>query len=104
MTYDSTTHVLSGTPTASGVFPITFTSSNGVGAPSVQNFTLTVNQAPAITSALFRGRASEISSSAAGKASWVWPVNTAGPPCGVEAEHEQAVVVSRQGEVSYLST
>jgi hypothetical protein len=58
---------------------------------------------PLIARALFPG-SSDISSSAAGKPSWVWPVNTAGPPAGVEAEHEQAVVVSRQGEVSYLST
>src|ERR1019366_7217167 len=43
--------VLSGTPTANGTFPITFTASNGVLPNAVQNFTLTVNQAPAITSA-----------------------------------------------------
>ncbi len=43
--------VLSGTPTANGTFPITFTASNGVSPNAVQNFTLTVNQAPAITSA-----------------------------------------------------
>src|ERR1019366_539820 len=43
--------VLSGTPTASGTFPITFTASNGISPNAVQNFTLTVNQAPAITSA-----------------------------------------------------
>lgn len=34
--------VLSGTPTQSGTFAITFTASNGVGADSVQRFTLTV--------------------------------------------------------------
>ncbi|PYQ48122.1 MAG: hypothetical protein DMF59_16995, partial [Acidobacteria bacterium] len=51
VTYNSTTHVLSGTPTAPGVFNIIFTASNGIGAPATQNFTLTVNQAPAITSA-----------------------------------------------------
>lgn len=44
---------LSGTPAAGtgGVYPITFTASNGVGTEPTQNFTLTVNQAPAITSA-----------------------------------------------------
>jgi hypothetical protein len=47
-------------------------------------------------------RSSEISSSAAGKSWWVWPVNTSGPARGVEAEHEHAVVVSRQGEVLVL--
>ena len=45
--------MLSGTPAAGtgGTYPITFTASNGVGSNAVQNFTLTVNQAPAITSA-----------------------------------------------------
>jgi hypothetical protein len=44
--------VLSGTPAAStgGAYPLTFTASNGVGSNAVQSFTLTVNQAPAITS------------------------------------------------------
>ena len=45
------TGTLSGTPTASGVYRISFTAQNGVGSPSTQTFTLTVNQAPAITSA-----------------------------------------------------
>ncbi len=47
------TGTLSGTPAAgtSGSHAITFTASNGVHAPVVQNFTLTVRQAPAITSA-----------------------------------------------------
>jgi large repetitive protein len=36
---------LSGTPTQSGSFPITFTATNGIGNPDVQDFTLTVNAA-----------------------------------------------------------
>ena len=44
------TGTLSGTPSASGVYSISFTAQNGVGSPSTQTFTLTVNQAPAITS------------------------------------------------------
>jgi Big-like domain-containing protein/putative Ig domain-containing protein len=44
------TGTLSGTPTASGTFPITFTASNGVLPNAVQNFTLNVYQPPAITS------------------------------------------------------
>src|SRR5260370_42632278 len=40
-----------GTPTASGTCVITFTAQNGVTPNGLQNFTLTVNQAPAITSA-----------------------------------------------------
>src|SRR5712664_2599355 len=45
--------VLSGTPAANtgGTYPITITASNGVLPNATQNFTLTVNQAPAITSA-----------------------------------------------------
>jgi hypothetical protein len=42
---------LSGTPTQTGSFPITFTAANGGGSPATQSFTLTVDQAPAITSA-----------------------------------------------------
>jgi Putative Ig domain len=51
--FNTTTGVLSGTPGASagGTYNISFKASNGVGTDSTQNFTLTVNQAPAITSA-----------------------------------------------------
>jgi nitrogen regulatory protein PII-like uncharacterized protein len=42
---------LSGNPTQNGVFPITLTAHNGVGPDAVQNFTLTVDQAAAITTA-----------------------------------------------------
>ena len=44
---------LSGTPASGtgGSYPLTITASNGVGTNATQNFTLTVNQAPAITSA-----------------------------------------------------
>jgi hypothetical protein len=45
------TDVLSGTPTQEGVFPITFTATNGVGTEAVQHFTLTVDAAPVFTSA-----------------------------------------------------
>ena len=45
--------LLSGTPTAGtgGEFAITLTASNGIGAPATQDFVLTVNESPAITSA-----------------------------------------------------
>lgn len=42
--------VLSGAPTTTGSFPISFTATNSVGS-TVQNFTLMVNSKPAITSA-----------------------------------------------------
>ena len=45
------TATLSGTPTVSAVFNITFTASNSVGSQVVQSFTLTVEQASAVTSA-----------------------------------------------------
>jgi hypothetical protein len=43
--------LLSGTPTVSGTFPITFDAGNGIGPDAIQSFTLTVNAVPAITSA-----------------------------------------------------
>jgi putative Ig domain-containing protein/immunoglobulin I-set domain protein len=45
------TATLSGTPAAGtgGTYPLTFAASNGVGAPATQSFTLTVNEAPGIT-------------------------------------------------------
>jgi len=43
--------VLSGKPTATGVYPIAFHAANGVSPDSAQSFTLTVGSAPAITSA-----------------------------------------------------
>ncbi len=45
------TATLTGIPTAGGVFPISFTAQNAPGNTAMQSFTLTVNQAPAITSA-----------------------------------------------------
>jgi hypothetical protein len=53
VTFDNSSGVLSGTPAAGtgGTYPITFTASNGVDSDAMQNFTLTVNEAPTITSA-----------------------------------------------------
>jgi hypothetical protein len=47
------TGILSGTPTAGkgGQYAITFTATNSAGSSPAQNFTLTVNEAPTITSA-----------------------------------------------------
>jgi hypothetical protein len=47
------TATLGGTPVegTAGSYPLTITAGNGVGSDATQNFTLTVNQAPAITSA-----------------------------------------------------
>src|SRR5581483_7097587 len=46
------TATLAGTPPlgSGGSYPLQFTASNGVGSNAVQAFTLTVNQAPSITS------------------------------------------------------
>ena len=51
--FNTTTGVLSGTPAAGtgGVYPLTIGAVNGVLPNASQSFTLTVNQAPAITSA-----------------------------------------------------
>jgi hypothetical protein len=56
VTFNTTTHVLAGTPAAgtAGVYPITFTATNGVLPDATQSFTLTVQSsgvAPTITSA-----------------------------------------------------
>src|SRR6185437_2417550 len=45
------TATLSGTASTAGIYPITISASNGVGSPANQSFRLTVNQAPAISSA-----------------------------------------------------
>ncbi|MCW2595828.1 MAG: Ig family protein, partial [Jatrophihabitans sp.] len=47
------TATLAGTPASAtgGTYPITLTASNGINPDAVQSFTLTVNEAPAITSA-----------------------------------------------------
>ncbi len=52
VTFNAGTGVLSGTPAAGtgGAYPITFTAHNGVGSDALQSFTLTVDQAAAITS------------------------------------------------------
>jgi hypothetical protein len=49
---NTTTGALSGTPAANtgGTYPITITAHNGIGADATQSFTLTVDQAPVITS------------------------------------------------------
>ena len=51
VTFTPGTRLLAGTPTQTGSFPLVFTASNGVGSPVTQNFTLSVNGAPSITSA-----------------------------------------------------
>ncbi len=53
VTFNTSTGVLSGTPATGtgGTYNLVFTASNGVGSSATQNFTLTIKQAPAITSA-----------------------------------------------------
>jgi hypothetical protein len=53
VTFTSGTGVLGGTPGpgTGGTYPIKFTAHNAAGSDAIQNFTLTVNQGPAITSA-----------------------------------------------------
>src|SRR5438067_1084763 len=48
--YNLSTHLLSGIPSTAGIYNFTFTATNALGT-ATQNFTLTVNQPPAITSA-----------------------------------------------------
>jgi hypothetical protein len=53
MTFNPATGLLTGTPAAStgGSYTLTFTANNSIGTAAGQSFTLTVDQAPAITSA-----------------------------------------------------
>jgi hypothetical protein len=53
VSFNAATGTLGGTPApgTGGIYPLTFTASNGVGTNAVQNFTLTASQAPAFTSA-----------------------------------------------------
>jgi hypothetical protein len=81
-----TTGSLTGTPTQGGVFPITFTASNGIAPEATQNFTLTVNAPAAITSAasttFFTGTANTFAVTATGTPAPV--LGEAGPlPVGV---------------------
>jgi autotransporter-associated beta strand protein len=70
--FDPSTDVLSGTPAAGtgGIYGLTFTANNGVGTPASQSFTLTIDQAPAITSAasatFFIGEQASITVTASG--------------------------------------
>jgi hypothetical protein len=48
--FNTTTGVLSGTPTQEGIYHITFDAANGIGTEAVQAFTLTVDASPVITS------------------------------------------------------
>lgn len=48
-TTTSTAVVLEGTPTSGGIFPVTLTAANGVGAPATSSFTLTVGTTPELT-------------------------------------------------------
>jgi large repetitive protein len=52
VSFNPSTGVLSGTPQAgtNGSFPLVFTASNGIGTAATQDFTLTVDVAPTITS------------------------------------------------------
>ncbi len=52
VTFDPATGVIAGNPPVGtgGAYPLTFRASNGVGNPAIQQFTLNVNQTPAIVS------------------------------------------------------
>src|ERR1019366_10070590 len=50
VTFNTASETLSGTPTASGTFPIAIMAHNGVAADATQSFTLTVDQNAAISS------------------------------------------------------
>ena len=51
LSLNPTSGAITGTPTATGVFTGTITASNGIVTAATQNFSITINQAPAFTSA-----------------------------------------------------
>ena len=57
LTFNTATHVLSGTPlqAVGGVYVITFTAQNGLLPDGAQTFALTVQQSPSITSVAAKG-------------------------------------------------
>ncbi len=50
VSFNTATGILSGTPTVTGNYPITFIAHNGIGADAIQNVSLIVNQVPSINS------------------------------------------------------
>jgi hypothetical protein len=80
VTFAPATGILSGTPAAGtgGIYTLTFTASTGVGTGATQSFTLTVNQAPVITSAASTAFAVGITSS--------FTVRASGPPASTFSE------------------
>jgi hypothetical protein len=79
--------VLSGTPTEDGLFPITITAQNGVGSPATQDFTLTVDAVPTITSAagatFLAGTAGSFTATATGYPEPTFSVEQGSLPTGV---------------------
>ena len=87
--FDASTGVLSGTPTAGGTFPITFTATNGAGSPASQAFTLTVKQLPlVVTTSSLPGATVGTAYAAAlsatgGSGGNVWSVSSGALPAGL---------------------
>ena len=101
VTLDSTTGILSGTPSQSGSFPITIAAANGVIPAATQPFTLTVDDPAAITSidhvTVTQGSAGTFTVTASG-----YPAPTfseTGPlPTGVALDATTGVLAGAAGE------
>jgi Putative Ig domain/Bacterial Ig-like domain (group 3) len=87
VTFSTTTGELSGTPTEVGMFPITFTAINGVGAGTEQSFTLTVLGLHVTTSSLptaaLRAHYSTRLEAAGGIAPYTWKKTGGALPKGL---------------------
>jgi len=83
----STAGLLSGTPAVNGVFSFVITAHNGVSPDDTQNFTLTIDQAPTITSAnnttFNQLEADSFQMTASGYPASTWTILTGTLPAGV---------------------
>ncbi|MGO8870979.1 MAG: putative Ig domain-containing protein [Acidimicrobiales bacterium] len=84
--------VLSGTPTATGTFPITFTAANGVGSDAVQDFTLTVQLPPLVVAStgLAGGTVgtsySQTLAATGGQTPYTWSIASGALPAGLSLD------------------
>jgi hypothetical protein len=96
---------LTGTPTATGTFPITFTATNGIGNPATQSFTLTVQAAAgfhitttSLPSATFDKKYSTTLKATGGPTPYTWTEK--GLPSGLTLSKTKGVI---SGEVKKAS-
>ncbi|MGA8726755.1 MAG: IPT/TIG domain-containing protein [Acidimicrobiales bacterium] len=91
VSFNSSTGVLSGTPSGFGTFPISFDAGNGVSPDSVQSFNLTVE--PGVSGETIPGAAAAVSPFTPGTFDSGQKINVVIPPNGVLAPNEKVYVL-----------